>query len=84
MHVTRIKQKRLQNITEKIFKGQSSQETRGGDRVSQKSIDKKYSVRDFLKKLRGVKVTIIGRNPNVSICTVTTIQRNCTEFTIIL
>lgn len=55
MSLMRFKRTRLANITKSVFSGKAIEEHRGGDRVSFKNSEKKNSIRDFIKKLKGTE-----------------------------
>lgn len=53
LHLTTFKSDRVRQILRKLRHGEDFVENRGGDRVSQKSILKKNSVREFIGNLKG-------------------------------
>lgn len=55
LHVTKASSDRVRQIIKKLNSGAHFVENRGGDRVSQKSVAKKESVRQFLGNLRGTE-----------------------------
>ncbi|KAG8269399.1 hypothetical protein J6590_004694 [Homalodisca vitripennis] len=50
--ITKVGRKRLANLVAKVYSGEPIEDKRGGDRKSNRSIEKKNKVRDFISNLR--------------------------------